>query len=311
MVVRLYKDIVSQVLLVLMRYRDDDEQRFELAAQAQPTYAATGQELIDLLTRLVTEEPAEQDLIDKIVIAVRLPFVSNRMSLTSIQLLRDAVLLPSEIDAFERSLDSHWQCGNCQHILECGEVATLRSDGDGTAQLRCAGCADLMYIACNSGRHQVTIPSSLRSKLLKLGSECRECQVEASRPGGREPATAPGWAPLRAGIRTPAASVTSASLETIRRWQDALTTQPGAMVQVEGLGEAPTSAPPLPQAAAGSGQISYQRLYEPIMTRMEQATYERQIERARHSQPTPLDIAPDIDGDVDGFYSDIEEGEEL
>lgn len=338
MIVRVYREIIEQVLGVLKQYQNDDAVGFERVAGSQPTYATSGQELIDLLVKMLTEEPAEKDLIDKIVDTLGLPFVVNRMGSSTIRALRDAVLLPSEIDAFERSLEEHWQCGACHHTFDVGEVTALRRDSNGQAQVRCSNCVDLMYMACDSGKHQVGIPSSIRNKLLKLASDCEACRTEARRASEeladpmaipsslRQAAASLGQTPTRVG--TAAARLDAA--ESIRRWQnsmnDTLLTSSQTIASVSGGRDYVAVPIPPPQgypqgyaatAPAPPTQPEYRRIYSsPIVThgemearRAELQAIERRVqEQAARMATTALDIDPVEDYSED--YFDEGDGDE-
>lgn len=178
MIVRLYKDIVETVVKGLLEFQREDAVTFELAT-GTPNH--TGQQLLDLLMKVVNEEPAERDLIDQIVGVLRLPYTGNRFSTGTLDRLRQALMLPSELAAFTSSVNEHWQCAVCTHPLEHGEMVTVRREASGQIVVRCSNCAVPELVACADGKHHKSLGRALQQKLQRAGSGCLACEEEVRR----------------------------------------------------------------------------------------------------------------------------------
>lgn len=225
MIVRLYKDIVQQIHNILKVYRENDGIRFESIVQdfEQPGALRSADDLIELLGKLANEEPVETDLIDAIVGTLRLPYTTNRVSSSVLQNLREALMLPSELQAFIDALNGQWQCAVCSHTMTGGELGVLRRESGGPVSIRCLNCAAPEYVVCSNGKHQRHIPKAVIQRLARAQEGCEMCESEAS---NQAPATQSGSTWTTSALNTRGAAVAmpsqpqylSVSGEIIRQW---------------------------------------------------------------------------------------------
>ncbi len=172
---RVYKDFLHRVLVVLLYYREighdykeahiyvRDRMYVEGNGQMGPKvhealrffdeqYVVGDMSLNDLIdqicAQLTSREPeADRDLIDTIVRVLNLPYCQNTIANSSITRLRNAILIPDEIVNLKATLERELYCGSCSHKFMSGEMSTItRGDGHGVT-VSCTRCIRPVYIA--------------------------------------------------------------------------------------------------------------------------------------------------------------------
>lgn len=167
---RVYKDFIRQMLVICLHYRDlgydarhahqwvvenwwkragsnkakqDVKRRVVgaltfLDASDSPLDAGTMSDLIDTCVSLLvsTREGDDRDLIDTIVRLLGLPYSRNTLAGSTLQHLRQALLLPEELADLKRKLEVERFCASCGHKFVSAEMTTYIASGDA----RCFYC---------------------------------------------------------------------------------------------------------------------------------------------------------------------------
>lgn len=90
-------------------------------------------ELIDQIAKQLDGEGTsnDRDLIDTIVKLLGLPYCRNVLGGSNLNNLREALLIPEEISAFKAEISKEMFCGTCGHHFEMGEMTTFTTNGRG------------------------------------------------------------------------------------------------------------------------------------------------------------------------------------
>ena len=83
----------------------------------------------------------DYDLITKVVDFLGLPWTTNRISTSTLQSLRSAILRPSEIAAFTKAYTEALHCATCERKLSQDEIISFRAGKNLDPVIYCTACS--------------------------------------------------------------------------------------------------------------------------------------------------------------------------
>lgn len=90
------------------------------------------------------------DLIDTIVRALGLPYISNRLSGTMLREIKEHLMIaPADATALAKALREELRCAQCMHIFVDGEMSTYARGDQGVARFFCHKCVRPKVICCD------------------------------------------------------------------------------------------------------------------------------------------------------------------
>ncbi len=188
---RVYKDFLQRVLLICLHYQElgydlsstrnyvnqhwyerryngvepekADSIRNSLGFLDSEEFTVKGHSCLDMVLligkQLKGGEPRDRDLIDTIVKAVSLPYAKNSFAGSTIQYLREAILIPEEIAALKLSLQKEMSCTLCGHKFIRGEMSTAMINGNDKSFI-CTRCTKPSFLASDTDiQGHVTVKS--------------------------------------------------------------------------------------------------------------------------------------------------------
>ena len=174
--VRMYKETVSQLLSVLCWIDNHYNSMVldEVVAEADVTKEGS-RSLRDMIAGLqaqLNDEGTDVSLIAGIVKLLHFPFLSNKLSLGTLSKLRQAILLPSELNRLLEDLrKSELTCSSCGAMLNHEQLIVLSSKQG--HQLFCLNCIRPTCVTCNHG-HRLPVTKPLIEALIKA-VEHKDC----------------------------------------------------------------------------------------------------------------------------------------
>ena len=93
-------------------------------------------------------DAGDKPIMDTIVELIGGPWGSNRMSGETLSTLRQAVLKPSEIEAFRKAARESFNCGSCGHALQNDEAVVVRREANNNLVVRCLLCGPARLGVC-------------------------------------------------------------------------------------------------------------------------------------------------------------------
>lgn len=153
--------------------------------------------LEDNIAALDSGQALGLDLIDSMVQVLNTPYASNALAGKTLTALRKAILLPSEVKAFQLELEKQERhCSACGALLFPTEMV-MYSNGT----VICSACTRPNYIRCTSHKHVVPVSDTFTRVVRKL-QECDQCkqEQESDRVSGESLATNEAWNDHVAGI---------------------------------------------------------------------------------------------------------------
>lgn len=271
MVIRLYKDMVEFIHFALVKL-----QAVRPELMAEQFYMGgdqiTGDGFIDQLKRQLDTKSSDRDLVDKLVEILKLPYIDNRMSVTTLRRLREAILLPDEMRDVSRMMNEQWSCTDCGVSMQAGDLVTLKVGGRLSAypvlQLSCLRCSEGKHVMCNGKKHRHKYGSTLSRVLGKfLREPCEMCELDAARireqeavsgavqgnPTPTAVATAPGLG--SPGVPFPSGEAVPTLTDSWQAFRDSLregiTSSPAAVADQRFTGDTPTASQ-VGRASSGS-----------------------------------------------------------
>ena len=149
------------------------------------------------------------DLIDTLVTVLQLPYARNTLSGKTMQSLKKALLLPSELNGIKETLKKKERhCAGCGHKFVSSEVATITTGEQDEGLLMCIKCIIPTYIRC-SGCDKVVALSDKDRKFFTRKFDCgthstpagvEQGGEEVVHPAGYEPTTGGGTAGTWGGV---------------------------------------------------------------------------------------------------------------
>ena len=175
--------------------------------------------------QLIKKKTDDSDLLDTIVGILRLPYLGGFTS-SAVKLLRDAILIPSELSELRKATKSAARC-SCGHVFEDAEMATVNR-AEGMINLLCTACVRPSYVRCDFCE---TLVPLVRANIKTGSIECG-CQKKAKIA---QQTTVYQTPPLQPGIMLDevAPVLTPAQVRIMRR---------GASIYNAGRGSSPTPA---------------------------------------------------------------------
>lgn len=189
---RVYKDFLRRVLLVLIYHRDMGYEVSHAISNARDNWrdrrnspfdepktqdalnnvfeaidwqGKNGAQISALIRDCVAElnsvaEGQDRDLIDTIVRTIGLPYARNALAGSTLQRLRDAILLPEEVLDLRKSLETETACANCGHKFLPYEMSVYVSRGDIHQRgFNCIRCTKPNFLA-NDSNIALSVPVS-------------------------------------------------------------------------------------------------------------------------------------------------------
>lgn len=174
---RLYRNMVQQLLVLLIYYRETGRSYSEAQGYVRENLvsvnrlgygnAESNEKLKKVVSGFVFDKPSasarlldtliddlakqlssseasgssDRDLIDTIVRITGLPHARGLMSCSTMQRLRDALLLPDEIVELKKTFAAELHCESCSHKFVQGEMASIMVNGPNSgAIVVCTRC---------------------------------------------------------------------------------------------------------------------------------------------------------------------------
>ena len=174
--VRLYRETVSQLLSVLCWIDNHYSSAVldEVVAEADVTKEGPRslREMTAGLQAQLNDEGTDVSLIAGIVRLLQFPFLSNRLSLGTLSKLRQAILLPSELNGLLEDLrKAELTCSSCGSVLNHEQLIVLSSKQG--HQLFCLNCMGPTCVTCKHG-HRLPVARPLIEALVKA-VEHKDC----------------------------------------------------------------------------------------------------------------------------------------
>lgn len=185
--------------------------------------SASLNELIDLLFKKLDEDVrgrGEQDLVDRIVQVLQLPYARNTLSGDTLRRLRQAILLPGEMGGLMARLErKEMSCINCGQNLHMGESVTITQNEHGETTLSCHRCSTPTSVSCASCHEAAPLSAKAQTAMARM--QCPKCQEKGMKVGKgkgeeKEKEGDDAWAVFRTaaaqGIRAPQAAAPTPSM---------------------------------------------------------------------------------------------------
>ena|SRR3989304_219036 len=142
-------------------------------------------DLINIMVKQLTFEQDSGDIIDALVETVRLPYARNVLSGKTIDELRKAILIPSEIVGLkDRLIKRELSCVSCGHEFTNAEIGVISKE-DAGVEIFCAKCAYPTHVACVVCKRTTKLSTEILD-LFDKGMKCNVCTSSRLAPRSDE-----------------------------------------------------------------------------------------------------------------------------